>query len=423
VSDVSPVPAAVAQHCNFLPDPKPNRAIEVNRRSFLLAATSLLLHQLLVACGGQTQATLKVRLLKSSIPAQLLDAFQKQTSRDLNLDFSAIAQIEEIYSQLRQWHQPVPPNRKKGLNLPFFGDRSPKTNIPDLVTLGDYWLSPAIREGLIRPLDASDLQGWSALSPQWQQLVKRNDRGELDPNGSVWAIPYRWGTTAIAYRADKFKTLGWTPTDWSDLWNPQLRDRLSLLDQPREVIGLTLKKLGHSYNTQSLNTLASLRDELQTLHAAVKFYSSDTYLQPLILGDTWIAVGWSTDIVPLTKRNRQIKAIIPSSGTALWADLWVRPADSAPVEASNSLALSPQVKQWLEFCWQPEIARKLSILSDAASPCLSTPEMLDPVLLENGDRTVQLPSPELFQKSEFLTPLPPQSLQEYLNLWQEIRRS
>jgi len=62
------------------------------------------------------------------------------------------------------------------------------------------------------------------------------------------------------------------------------------------------------------------------------------------------------------QRYQQIAAIIPQSGTALWADLWVRPADN---RSRTSLG-----EQWIDFCWQPQIAEQISLLSKATSPFL-----------------------------------------------------
>lgn len=39
----------------------------------------------------------------------------------------------------------------------------------------------------------------------FQVYLCRNCKGELDPNGEIWAAPYRWGTMVIAYKKSKFK--------------------------------------------------------------------------------------------------------------------------------------------------------------------------------------------------------------------------
>lgn len=38
-----------------------------------------------------------------------------------------------------------------------------------------------------------------------------------------------------------------------------------------------------------------------------------------------MAVGWSSDVLPVAKRMSNVVVIVPKSGTSLWADLWVFP--------------------------------------------------------------------------------------------------
>lgn len=47
------------------------------------------------------------------------------------------------------------------------------------------------------------------------------------------------------------------------------------------------------------------------------------YLKAFGVGDVWVAVGWSSDIIPVAKRMSNVAVIIPKSGASLWADLWV----------------------------------------------------------------------------------------------------
>jgi putative spermidine/putrescine transport system substrate-binding protein len=373
----------------------------------------------MAGCEGEQKSTLKIRLLKDSIPAVQVNQYKKEVNNQVALDLTPAAKLKDIFAQLQTWQKNPTTETKTGFRLPFFGGQGQDGAIADLVTLGDYWLAPAIAQELIQPIDSGKLTQWQQLPPRWQTLMKRDRQGNLDANGQVWGAPYRWGSTVIAYRRDKFKDLGWQPTDWSDLWRPELRDRISLLDQPREVIGLTLKKLGYSYNTEDLATVPQLQAELDRLHASVKLYSSDTYLQPLILGDTWVAVGWSTDILPLLSRYSNLAAVIPASGTALWADLWVRPTAKNTGNHSQS---DEWLSKWIDFCWQSAIAPQLSLRTKASSPILTNlnPKDLPKALQKNP---VLLPDPDLVQKSEFIQPLPPEVAQQYQDLWIQMRRS
>jgi putative spermidine/putrescine transport system substrate-binding protein len=365
---------------------------------------------------------LNVGLLQDSIPVQLVAEFRRTLESPVRLKFDPQAQLKDIYQNLRVWKQQAEnPESSQGFSLPLISRKPPA--IANLVTLGDYWLESAIQQQLIQPLDLSTLPGWQNLPPRWQGIVRRNRQGQLDESGLIWGAPYRWGTVVIAYRRDKFEELGWTPTDWSDLWRPELRDRISLLDSPRQVIGLTLKKLGFSYNTKNLSQVPNLKTELLDLHKQVKLYSSNHYLEPLVLGDTWLAVGWSTDILSLRGRDRQIQAVVPRSGTSLWADVWVQPAvpkTAAESPTPDQEMLTSLSQQWIDFCWRQQSAIDISLLSDAASPILVT---LNPATLPDSLRqsSVLLPEPSILEASEFLYPLPPEAIDQYLELWQEIR--
>lgn len=365
----------------------------MKRRSLLLGAATLTLSQL--AAGCDSKPILKIRSLKNGIPAQLVSKFRREVQPSPLLQVTQEGQLKELFALLQEWKQ-VPESK----------------NQANLVMLGDYWLTLAIRQKLIQPIDPAKLANWSQLPERWRNLVTRNDDGLLDAREKVWGVPYRWGSTVIAYRTDKFKALGWTPKDWSDLWREELRDRISLPDNAREVIGLTLKKLGKSYNTQQLDRVPNLKKELANLHRQVKFYSSDAYLQPLILGDTWLAVGSSGDLLPLLQTQKDIALVVPVSGTALWTDLWVEPASANPVSL---------VEKWIDFCLQPRVAPQLSLLAKASSPIIvgMKPEDLPFAIRTNS---VLLPDAKILAASDFLLPFGDAGIAQYRSLWQEIRQ-
>ncbi|MGA9378402.1 MAG: extracellular solute-binding protein [Phormidium sp.] len=383
----------------------------MKRRDFLLGTGTLAISGLFTGCSKQ-QASLRIRLLKDSVPPQLLNEFRQKFQQIGELDLTIEAQLIKLFASLQE----KPKSQNWWSKLPLPAARETESQFADLVTLGDYWLAAAIDQKLIQPLDPDQLQKWEQLPLQYQRLVRRNQQGNIDLKGQVWGAPYRWGTTMIVYRRDIFKAKGFPPPqDWDDLWRTELRDRISLLDQSREVIGLTLKKINpqNSYNTQQLDKIPQLKSELKALAQQVKFYSDNTYLQPLILGDTWVAVGWSTDILPAIQRQpNTIGAVIPLSGTSLWADLWVR-----PTKANHNFSLA---RDWIDFGWQPEIAALFSRFGKAASPIFAG-EKLEELPKSIRNKNLLFPSPEVYQRSEFLLPLSPKAKQQYLNLWQEIR--
>ncbi len=392
----------------------------LSRRSFLISASSIALSQVLSGCSDREE-TLKIFLLQRTLPTQLISEFKKQLPDGKKIDFQSESQIKNLLDLLESWQKSVEERQKEENWFPLFNRKIP--DLGDLVSLGDYWLTEAISKQLIQPLNLNKSTQWQKVPPLWQQLVQRNTKGDLDSNGAIWGAPYRSGMTLIIYNEEKFAKFGWKPQDWQDLWRKELTGHISLLDNPREIIGLTLKKLGHSYNTQDIDKIASLEAQLQALHQQTKFYDNKDYLQPLILEDTWLAVGWSSDILPLLPKHRNFKAIVPPSGTSLWADLWVRPKISQKDSKKGQKATTEDfITQWLDFCWQKRSANEVSLFSNGTSPTslLIDPKEL-PVSLQNNPLVIF--DQTTLAKSEFLQPFGTTTTEAYQSLWKKIRNT
>ncbi|MEB3355412.1 MAG: extracellular solute-binding protein [Synechococcales bacterium] len=400
----------------------PSKANSLGRRSLLIGIGGLILGSLLSQCQPGIAVGLTVQFLESSLPPILLREFERNLNSQIRVNLSPQEQLADLFALL---NEPSPSNPAP----------------PSLQTLGDYWLTTAIQQQLIAPLPIANLDGWQQLPESWRRFVQRDEAGRLDPDGPIWAAPYRWSNLAIAYRTEKFEDLDWRPTDWSDLWRPEVTRQISLLDSARIAIGIALKTLGQGFNTPDLRQVEKLPETLAALQQQVKFYSSTNYLQPFILGDTWVAVGWSNELVPLMQRDRRIAALVPPSGTALTADLWVRPhpqgADSPQANASTdppggnqnrprrplpTAPLPDLMQRWIEFFWQDEVVTQLSLLSNAASP-LILPR--DRQTLPETLRTdaIRLPDPETLENSEFLLPLTAATARQYRDLWLQTRRA
>ncbi|MFM7381588.1 MAG: extracellular solute-binding protein [Microcystaceae cyanobacterium] len=383
----------------------------MKRRQFITQSVGFLaLSQGLSSCGDNPSA-FSIRLLKSSIPPQLINRFLLEIPQGKAFKFTPESSLKKLWELLQVWGGQKTTKENFLARFPFF---SPPVVPSALMTLGDTWLQKAIASDFIQPLKLSALPNWATLDPVWPKLVTRDRQGLLDPQGQIWGAPYRWGTTMIVYRRDFFRGLGWTPQDWADLWRPEVTQQLALVDQPREVIGLTLKKLGYSYNTPDLNAVPNLAAQLQALQAQVKFYSSQYYLQSLLNRDVAIAVGWSNEILPLLANTPNLQAVIPPSGTSLWADCWVMPKTF-----SGDLTL---LNDWINFGWQPQSANQIALFSKGSSPRLTSlpPQEIVPDVRRNP--LINLSS-ALWSKSEFLQPLPPPVEKQYEMFWRKMRQA
>ncbi|MEW5310112.1 MAG: hypothetical protein WDW38_001941 [Sanguina aurantia] len=312
---------------------------------------------------------LAIVALRGSVPAQWVIDFRVTLGHYAGFSLDQRGQFEDIFKELSETHKQKPGS----------GNRS--SAVADVVSLGDTWLSPAIRQGLIQPLRNAHTYRWYKQMPKrWRDLCHRDREGRVDPNGEVYAAPYRWGATLIAYRKDKLLAVGGHAIcDWADLLQPKLKGKIAFLDSSRELVGAALKSLGCSYNTTATDvqsgragiTEQQLKEQVTRLRGQALLFSSRDHVRAVTAGDAWAVVGWSADLVQLSERVNSVETISPLSGTALWSDLWVVPTQARG--GHQDKGPSPILPAWLEFGMQPERAITLPGLKTGASPLLLPP--------------------------------------------------
>src|SRR5689334_19531889 len=86
-------------------------------------------------------------------------------------------------------------------------------------------LEPMSDAGLIAPLRHECLTGLKNLTPLFQAPA-------WDPDLQL-GIPFMWTSTGIVYS----RKLNWAPSWWADLWDERLRGRLTMLDDPEDLLG------------------------------------------------------------------------------------------------------------------------------------------------------------------------------------------
>jgi spermidine/putrescine transport system permease protein len=179
----------------------------------------------------------------------------------------------------------------------------------DVVVPSDYMVEILSRGGLLEQIDTRRLQNFRNLSPRFVGLP-------YDPENR-YSLPFVWGTTGIGYRADK---VGHEITSWSDLWDPQLRDRIGMLNDVRETFGAALKSLGYSENTTDADEIARAAELLMRQKRLVRTYDSDTFADTLLAGEVWATQGYNGQIAKAAAEDPAIRYVIPREGCTLWVD-------------------------------------------------------------------------------------------------------
>ena len=183
----------------------------------------------------------------------------------------------------------------------------------DLVVMDSRFIPSLIECQCLLPIDRSRVPNFKFISAAFRDLT-------FDP-GNRYSVPYQWGTTGIVFRSD---LAGRAITRWSDLWDPAYAGKVGLWEgEPREIIGLTLKMLGYSANSEDPKELAAAMAKLQELQPrAILLESIDPYspIPGLLDGRVIISIGYAYDAVEGKRQSQVIQFTLPEEGGVLWSD-------------------------------------------------------------------------------------------------------
>jgi spermidine/putrescine-binding protein len=236
----------------------------------------------------------------------------------------------------------------------------------DLVVPSDYMVTLLKKDGLLLPIDLSRI-------PNLMHLAARFRDPTYDP-GHRYSVPYQWGITGIAYHKSQVIP---PPTHWANLFDPAwiepYTNRISMLNDMREVIGAALVSRGYPPETADPQHLAQAQASLRQQKPLLAKYDSESFEDSLASGETVLAQGWSGEIAMAQSQNPDIAFIIPGEGTFVFVDNWAIPKGARQKELAE---------EFINFVLRPEISAKIvnharyASVNEVARP-LIRPEILN----------------------------------------------
>jgi spermidine/putrescine transport system substrate-binding protein len=180
--------------------------------------------------------------------------------------------------------------------------------------------------GLLAPIDAAQIPNLANLYPEATQLA-------YDP-GNTFSVPYAWGTTGICYRSDLIDE----PTSWNAILTPgeESKGKVTQMTTERWLALPALKSLGYSINTTDDAQIAEAKDLLVASKDDLLAYDDTTFYSRLVSGEANAVVAWDGWCNYGTAENPDIKFVVPSEGSDLWADTMVILASSENKEAAHA---------------------------------------------------------------------------------------
>ncbi|MBU5485853.1 extracellular solute-binding protein [Clostridium sp. MSJ-11] len=269
----------------------------------------------------------------------------------------------------------------------------------DVVVASDFMVEILKKQNLIQEINKDNLPNISNIGEQFMNLP-------FD-EGNKYSVPYMWLAGIIAY--DSSKIPEGTIKGYKDLWKPELKKSLTLLDDQRVIIGITLKKLGYSLNETSPEALAKVKVELKKLQENVKSYDSDSPKTSLINKESKAIFAWGAEGSLAKRENPNVKYVVPEEGLFLQQDNFVIPKGAQNVKAAED---------FINFIMEPEISAEISSYFPYGNPNVAAYPYIDKEVME--DMAVYPPESAM-KNGEYLKDIG-DAIKTLDQIWSEVKQ-
>jgi len=279
---------------------------------------------------------------QDDLPPRVLEAFTRETG--IKIDYQTFASQEEAVAKLRA-----------GKSC-------------DVAVIDGRFLPGLVQRELLHRLNFENLTNFKYISPNFRNL-------SYDPD-NLHSVPYSWGTTGILVNR---AVVGQPVGRWADFWNDRFRGRVALsISYPREALGLTLKSLGYSANSENPREIDSALERLQLLQLApesLEILYPEFGPKMMQNKNVALAIGFSGDLLECRKLGVDVDYILPEEGLLLWADTFVVPKSSPRQEAAEL---------FINYLLRPEISAAIVNEKHYASANEAAQRLVDPAILADS---------------------------------------
>jgi spermidine/putrescine-binding protein len=345
-----------------------------------LLMVCLVTASLLSGCGGADETVadaageLNLYVWTEYVPQSVIDKFTEETGIKVNM--STFSSNEDMLSKVN----------------------AEAEGTYDIVQPTDYMVKLMIEQVLLEELDKDKLTNLGNLSEAYLDAT-------YDP-GNVYSVPYQGGVVPIAVNTSKVDL---DITSYDDLFNPELKNSIVLLDDYRINIGITAKSMGYSMSETDPEKLQEISDKLMKLKDNVKLYDSDSPKSALISGDCTVASCWSAEIALAMEENPDIKLVYPEEGAYMFMDNWV---------ITKGAKNYDEAIQFINFMLDGENAKMVIEEFPYLNPNEVAVEAMGAEYIENEAKNIPT---EVIEKAEYIENLDVDTLAIYDQMWTELK--
>ena len=322
---------------------------EVGRRSFVLpgcvaAAVILLICLVKIGSSGQelpyAGQTLSVYMPGEYMGENVIPDFEKATGATVAMEY--FDSNEQMYIKVAN-----------------------EENY-DILIPSDYMIQRLMDEGYLQKLKPE-------LLTCMDEITDSVKHPAFDPD-DAYSVSYFWGTVGIVYDKTKVSEEDLEQEGFNIFKDTKCRGDIYLYDSERDSFMMALKALDYSMNTENESELQEayqwLVECVQTMKPEIV---TDEVIDNMAQGRKALALCYSGDAAYIMAENENMGYYLPESGTNLWYDSMVIPANAKNVELAH---------EFINFVTSYDYAYDNSSYVGYTSP---NQEVLDVLSGEGGD--------------------------------------
>jgi len=273
-----------------------------------------------------------------------------------------------------------------------------------VIPSGDH-VAIMAQKNLLEPITKARLKNYANLDSIILEKALSFD------SNNTYSIPYFWGTTGLIYNKKYVPATVLEVDSWDILSNPffKNKNKITLLDDAREVVGAALIKAGFDPNDTNDEALKAAEDILTVWDANVSQFDSDSFKNEIQDGTTWLAQSYSGDALQIMQNNPDVGFILPQEGTSLWIDSIVIPKSAEHKDLAY---------KFIDFLLDAENGKVNAEYVQYATPIKASYDLLDDEVKNNP---LIYPGADYLAKCKMIQNIG-ESVLKIDTIWQKMRK-
>lgn len=267
----------------------------------------------------------------------------------------------------------------------------------DLTFPSNYMFEFLYQQKMIQPLNFAKIPNFKNFDEHYRQFSLKNYED--------YYIPYIITFTGLGYNKERVPNM---QKSWTVFGREDLKGRMTMLNDIREVFGAALKTLGYSLNSTDPNQIDQALQILKAWKKNLAKFESEQYKHGLASSEYLVSQSWAGDTAQVAAENDQIDFVIPNEGSIISCEYMVL------LEGAQEPNLA---HAFMNFIYSPEIAAQNMTYTRFLQPNKAAYEYLPNELRKSP---ALFPSKEAIKKSELIRNIGPDIIL-YNKAWDALK--